>query len=112
MTIRTILIAVAFSTAAACAAAAQTAQPNEDEDCDDVMEELTKLADQVNKEKGAARTPLAICAVNGQILGVVRASREAAAECYDSGSKKRTDLLAGFDKAKKDLEGQISSMCK
>jgi hypothetical protein len=45
------------------------------------------------------------------VLGIIKATREVAAECYDDG-KKRTDILLNFDKAAKEMEGQIDSVCK
>jgi hypothetical protein len=108
--IRKLLLATAFATAATFAAAAEPAD-NPDQDCDDVMEELEELAAAVTKDKANARTPLATCAVNGQLLGIAKASRAAAAECYDAG-KKRDDLVAALEKLVKDMEGVIGATCR
>jgi len=110
MSIRTVLYALALATAGAVGAAAEPAA-NPDEDCDDIMDELKKLTERVTNEKTGVTAPLAVCAATGQVLGIVKASREVAAECYSDG-KRRTDLLAGFDKALKEIEGQVSSLCK
>jgi hypothetical protein len=109
LTIRTFLLAAAFATVGAfSAAAAEPAANPADEDCDDIMAELKELSDTVAKDKANARTPQAACAVNGQLLGIAKASRAAAAECYDPG-KQRDDTVAALDKAVKDMEGAIAS---
>ena len=110
MSIRTILYAIAFATAGAVGAAAEPAA-NPDEDCDDIMDELKKLTERVMAETKGATTPLAACAAGGQILGIVKASREVVAECYADGQG-RTDLLAQLDKALKEAETQVGSHCK
>jgi hypothetical protein len=107
---RRILLAAAFATATAIGAAAEPAA-NPDQDCDDIMEELEELAAAVTKDKANARTPLATCAVNGQLLGIAKATREVAAECYDAG-KKRDDLVAALEKVVKDMEGVIGATCR
>jgi hypothetical protein len=109
LTIRKFLLAAAFAAAGALHAAAEPAAPPAgDEDCDDIMEELKELSDTVAKDKANARTPQAACAVNGQLLGIAKASRAAAAECYDPG-KQRDDTVAALDKLVKDMEGAIAS---
>ncbi len=108
--IRKFLLAAVFATAAALGAAAEPAQ-NPDEECDDIMEELEELAAAVTKDKANVRTPLASCAVNGQLLGIAKASRAAAAECYDPGQK-RDGLVAALDKVVKDMEGVIGATCR
>ena len=77
----------------------------------DIMTELKELTDAVTKDKGNARTPLATCAVNGQLLGIAKASRDVAAECYDPG-KKRDDLVAALSKVVQDMEGAIGATCR
>ena len=52
-----------------------------------------------------------VCAATGQLLGIIKASREVAAECYEDG-KKRDNILLTFDKAAKDMEAKINSVCK
>ena len=111
MTIRTVLLAAAFASAAVLSAAAEPAAPSDDEDCDDIMTELQELSEQVTKDRASAKSPLAVCAATGQILGVVKASREVASECFEAG-KKRDDFLARFERTVKELEGQIGSRCK
>ena len=110
MSIRTIVYAIALATAGAVVAAAEPAG-NPDEDCDDIWDELKELTERVIAETKGATTPLAACAAGGQILGIVKASREVVAECYADGQK-RTDLLAQLDKALKEAETQVGSHCK
>jgi hypothetical protein len=114
MMIRKFLLAAAFATAAAISAAAEPAPPppaNPDQDCDDMMEELVDLKDEVTKSKANARTPLATCAVNGQLLGIAKSGRVAAMECYSAG-KKLDDVVAALDKVVKDLEASIGATCR
>ena len=83
---------------------------DDDEDCDNIMDELKKLAERLmntSDPKGVGP----VCAATGQLLGIIKASREVAAECYDEG-RKRTQLLQTFDKASKEMEGKIDEVCK
>jgi hypothetical protein len=57
------------------------------------------------------RNRLMLCAATGQLLGIIKASREVAAECYDEG-KKRDRILLTFDKAVKDMEAKITTVCQ
>src|SRR5437764_5599922 len=103
--IRTMAIAaaMAFTLGAACA-------QDDEKECDDIMDELKKLAERLmntSEPKGVGP----VCAATGQLLGIIKASREAAAECYDEG-RKRDRILLTFDKATKDMEGKIDSVCK
>ena len=97
--------------AAAMAFALGTAFAQDDEkECDDIMDELKKLAERLmntSEPKGVGP----VCAATGQLLGIVKASREVAAECYDEG-KKRDQLLLTFDRATKDMEAKIDTVCK
>src|SRR5262245_27171184 len=110
MTIRAILVAALFATGAAFSAAAEPAQSN-DSDCDEIMTELEELLEEVTKEKGNARTPLATCAATGQMLGVAKSSLEVAAECYEAGQR-RESVVTKYEKMVKDIEGQVGSQCK
>ena len=103
--IRTMVIAAAtaFMLGAACA-------QDDEKECDDIMDELKKLAERLmnaSEPKGVGP----VCAATGQLLGIIKASREVAAECYDEG-RKRDRILLTFDKATKDMEGKIDSVCK
>src|SRR2546423_4992363 len=103
--IRTMAIAaaMAFTLGAACA-------QDDEKECDDIMDELKKLAERLmnaNEPKGVGP----VCAATGQLLGIIKASREVAAECYDEG-KKRDQLLVTFDRASKEMESKIDSVCK
>ena len=97
--------------AAAMAVMLGTACAQDDEkECDDIMDELKKLAERLmntNDPKGVGP----VCAATGQLLGIIKASREVAAECYDEG-RKRDQLLVTFDKASKEMESKIDSVCK
>jgi hypothetical protein len=84
MTIRRVLTTAAIAVAMAFTVAATTAQAD---DCDDIMDALKKLGERVMNYKDDAKTPLAVCGAVGQVLGILKASREAAAECYDEGDK-------------------------
>jgi hypothetical protein len=96
--------------AAAMVLAVGTACAQEEEDCDNIMDELKKLSERLmntSEPKGVGP----VCAATGQLLGIMKASREVAAECYDEG-RKRDRLLLTFDKATKDMEAKIDSVCK
>ena len=83
---------------------------DDDQDCDNIMDELKKLAERVmNTNNPKAVGP--VCAATGQLLGIMKASREVAAECYEEG-RKRDQLLLTFDKATKEMELRIESVCK
>jgi hypothetical protein len=100
---------VAIAAAMAFAVGTAFAQ-DDDKECDDIMDELKKLAERLmntSEPKGVGP----VCAATGQLLGIMKASREVAAECYGEG-KKRDQLLVTFDKATKDMEGKIDSVCK
>ena len=100
---------VAIAAAMAFAVGTAFAQ-DDDKECDDSMDELKKLAERfMNTSEPKGVGP--VCAATGQLLGIMKASREVAAECYGDG-KKRDQLLVTFDKATKDMEGKIDSVCK
>jgi hypothetical protein len=83
---------------------------DDDEDCDNIMDELKKLTERImNTNDPKAVGP--VCAATGQLLGIIKASREVAAECYDEG-KKRDRILVTFDRAAKEMEEKIDSVCK
>jgi hypothetical protein len=87
-----------------------SARADDDQDCDNIQDELKKLAERVmNANDPKAIGP--VCAATGQLLGIMKASREVAAECYDEG-KKRDRILLTFDKATKEMESKIDSVCK
>jgi hypothetical protein len=103
--IRTLAIAAAMAVTlgAACA-------QDDEKECDDIMDELKKLAERLmNTTEPKGIGP--VCAATGQLLGIIKASREVAAECYEEG-RKRDQLLVTFDKATKDMESKIDSVCK
>lgn len=92
------------------AAASPVFAQDDDETCDNIMDELKKLTERVmNTNDPKAIGP--VCAATGQLLGIMKASREVAAECYDEG-KKRDRILLAFDKAAKDMSEKIDSVCK
>jgi hypothetical protein len=103
--IRTIAIAaaMAFAVSTACA-------QDDEKECDDIVDELKKLAERLmNTAEPKGVGP--VCAATGQLLGIMKASREVAAECYDEG-RKRDQILLTFDRATKDMESKIDSVCK
>ena len=101
--IAAVAAALVFTLGTACA-------QDDDKECDDIMDELKKLAERLmntTEPKGVGP----VCAATGQLLGIMKASREVAAECYDEG-RKRDQLLVTFDKATKDMESKIDSVCR
>jgi len=89
----------AAAVAAMLVVAAPAMAQDDDQDCDNIMDELKKLAERLmntNDPKGVGP----VCAATGQLLGIIKASREVAAECYEEG-RKRSQLLQTFDKAAK-----------
>src|SRR4029077_16474471 len=109
MSMRAVLKAATVA-AAMMFVVATSAAAQDEGDCDNIMDELKKLAERLMKTsdpKGVGP----VCAATGQLLGIMRASREVAAECYDEG-KRRDQLLLTFDKATKDMESKIDQVCK
>lgn len=105
----TTIRAAALAAAIACLAVG-AARADDDEDCNNIMDELKKLSERLmntTDPKGVGP----VCAATGQLLGIMKASREVAAECYDEG-RKRDQILLTFDKAAKDIEGKIDEVCK
>jgi len=105
--LRTAAVVTALTLAVAGSA---FAEDDDDENCDNIMDELKKLTERVMgandpKEVGP------VCAATGQLLGIMKASREVAAECYDEG-RKRDRILEVFDKAARDMESKINAVCK
>ena len=83
---------------------------DDDQDCDNIMDELKKLSERLmntSDPKGVGP----VCAATGQLLGIIKATREVAAECYDEG-RKRDQILLTFDKTAKDMESKIDEVCK
>jgi hypothetical protein len=118
MALRTILLAAALATVASVGVAAAAPAPttseandDDDEDCDDIMDVLKELDEQVRKDQAAPKSRLMSCADSGQLLGIAKASRAVAQECYDKG-KRRDELVASFEKIQQQLEGRIGSACK
>ena len=117
MALRTILLAAAIATVASVGVTAAAPAPttteadDDDEDCDDIMDVLKELDEQVRKDQAAPKSRLMSCADSGQLLGIAKASRAVAQECYDKG-KRRDELVASFEKIQQQLEGRISSACK
>jgi hypothetical protein len=98
---------VAFAVVAALAI---SAQPVRADDCDDILGELKKLSERLmNTADPKGVGP--ICAATGELLGIMKASREVAAECYEEG-RKRDNILVSFDKGIKDIQGNLDSACK
>jgi hypothetical protein len=105
----TLCRAIVVAAAIACLAAT-AARADDDQDCDNIMDELKKLSERLmNTTDPKGIGP--VCAATGQLLGIIKASREVAAECYDEG-RKRDQILLTFDKASKEMESKIDSVCK
>ena len=81
------------------------------DDCDDEQDELKKLIERVINYNANPRGIGPVCAATGQLLGVTKAAREVAAECYDDG-KKRTAILEQYDKGIQEMESKINGVCK
>ena len=111
MPIRTMVRGAVLAAAVTLAATGGAMAQDEDEEhCDNIMDELKKLSERLmNTADPKGVGP--VCAATGQLLGMIKASREVAAECYDEG-KKRDQILLTFDKASKDMETKIDSVCK
>jgi uncharacterized membrane protein len=81
------------------------------DDCDDEQDEIKKLVERVINNNDSPKGVGPVCSATGQILGITKAAREVAAECYDDGDK-RTQILAAYDKAVKEMEEKIDGVCK
>jgi hypothetical protein len=105
---RTVVHAAALTAALGVMTAGQTARAD---DCDDEQDELKKLVERVINNSGDPKGVGPVCAFTGQLLGITKAGREIAAECYEDGQK-RDQLLAGMDKSIKEMEEKIAGICK
>ena len=103
-----IIEAVALSAVLAFIAGGQVARAD---DCDDEQDEIKKLIERVINANPNPQGIGPVCSATGQILGITKAAREVAAECYDDGSK-RDQILVAYDKAVKDMEDKIGGVCK
>jgi len=108
MSFRTIVHVSALIAALGFVSAGQGARAD---DCDDEQDELKKLIERVINYTPNPQGIGPVCAATGQILGVTKAAREIAAECYDDG-RKRTKILEEFDKGIQEMEGKINGVCK
>ena len=110
MRVQALLKPAAVAAAVVFIAAGAARAQDDDQDCDNIQAELKKLAERLmNTSDPKGIGP--VCAATGQLLGIIKASREVAAECYEDG-KKRDNILLSFDKASKDMEAKIDSVCK
>lgn len=101
--------ALAAGLALAVASAAY-AQDDDEKQCDDMQAQLKTLAERLmNTSEPKGIGP--VCAATGQLLGIMKASREVAAECYEEGDK-RNQIVLAFDKGIKDIEEKVDSVCK
>jgi hypothetical protein len=108
MLFRTIVQVFALTAVLGFISAGQMARAD---DCDDEQDEIKKLIERVINNNTSPQGIGPVCSVTGQILGITKAAREVAAECYDDG-KKRDAILAAYDKGIQDMEGKIGGMCK
>jgi hypothetical protein len=108
MSLKAIVHGVALVAVLGFISAGQAARAD---DCDDEQDELKKLIERVINYTPNPQGIGPVCAATGQILGVTKAAREVAAECYDDG-KKRTAILEEYDKGIQEMEGKINGVCK
>ena len=107
MRLSTIVQAVALTALLAFAAGGQARA----DDCDDEQDEIKKLIERVINANSNPQGIGPVCAATGQIVGITKAAREVAAECYDDG-KKRDEILALYDKGIREMEEKINGVCK
>ena len=108
MRARTIVHAAALAAVLGLTAGGQAARAD---DCDDEQDEIKKLIERVINSTPNPQGIGPACAFTGQLLGITKAGREVAAECYEDG-KKRDQILAGLDKGIKEMEEKIGGLCK
>jgi hypothetical protein len=108
MNFRSIVQAIALG---ASLALVMGGAPARADDCDDEQDEMKKLIERTINANPNPQGIGPVCAATGQIVGITKAAREIAAECYDDGSK-RDQILAAYDKAVKDMEEKIGGVCK
>jgi hypothetical protein len=108
MTIRAVVQVAALGGVLAFIAGGEAARAD---DCDDEQDEIKKLVERVINSNPNPQGIGPVCSATGQILGITKAAREVAAECYDEG-KKRDEILAAYDKATKEMEEKINGVCK
>jgi hypothetical protein len=108
MTFKNIVYAFALLATLGFISAGQVARAD---DCDDEQDEIKKLIERVINYTPSPQGVGPVCSVTGQILGITKAAREVAAECYDDG-KKRDEILGAYDKGIQEMEGKINGVCK
>ena len=108
MRARTIVLTAALAAVLGLMAGGQTARAD---DCDDEQDELKKLVERVINNTPSPQGVGPVCAFTGQLLGITKAGREIAAECYEDG-KKRDQILAGMDKGIREMQEKIDGICK
>jgi hypothetical protein len=108
MSFKTIVQVAALSAVLAFITAGQFARAD---DCDDEQDEIKKLIERVINNNANPQGVGPVCAMTGQIVGITKAAREVAAECYDDGSK-RDQILEAYDKGIKEMEEKIGGVCK
>ena len=106
--LRTAAVVTALMFAVTGSALAQ--DDDDDESCDNIMDELKSLTERVMRQNDPKDVG-PVCAATGQLLGIMKASREVAAECYDEG-KKRDRIIEVFEKAAREMEAKINTVCK
>jgi hypothetical protein len=106
--LRTAAVATALTFAVAGPAFAQ--DDDDDETCDNIMNELKQLTDRVMRDNDPKDVG-PVCAATGQLLGIMKATRAVASECYGEGAK-RDRIMDVFGKAAREIESKINTVCK
>ena len=78
--------------------------------CDYLIAALKKLSDEVVNQKDEPKNRFAGCAVVGEVLGILKSSREIAATCYATGVQK-DEIVRNFDQAANEMTAKIDAAC-
>jgi hypothetical protein len=89
---------------------ASSARADDTDDCNDIIAALMKRGETVMKSD--AKTPAAVCAAQGQALGMMESVRIVAEECYEETNKKRAEIIKDMEESGKVMQDEIASKCK
>lgn len=101
--------AAMLALAIAFAAAGPNVARADDEECDAVVKSLGAIAEEVMK--GEPKTQPALCAGMGQLVALMRATREVAEHCMSEGEK-REAIKKDMSESAKAMAGEIEKSCK